>query len=96
MQGYGNVGSNVVSILNGYGCKIVGVTDVIGGGVFREDGLDPEALTAQLRRTGSVEGTPGCDSLSNEELIELDCDVLIPAAIENQITKANAGKIQAR
>ncbi|NLJ61020.1 MAG: Glu/Leu/Phe/Val dehydrogenase [Firmicutes bacterium] len=95
VQGYGNVGSNVVSILNGYGCKIVGVTDVIGG-VFREDGLDPEALTAQLRRTGSVEGTPGCDSLSNEELIELDCDVLIPAAIENQITKANAGKIQAK
>ena len=95
VQGYGNVGSNVVSILNGYGCKIVGVTDVMGG-VFCEAGLDPAAMTTQLRETGSVEGTPGTDSLSNAELIELDCDVLVPAAIENQITKANAGKVKAR
>lgn len=94
VQGYGNVGSSAVAILNSYGCKIIGVTDVIGG-VYREDGLDPEALTTQLRKTGSVEGTPGTDSLSNTELIELDCDVLVPAAIENQITQANAGKIQA-
>ncbi len=94
VQGYGNVGSNVVSILNGYGCKIVGVTDVMGG-VCRETGLDPEALTTQLRETGSVEGTPGTDSLSNAELIELDCDVLVPAAIESQITKANAGNVKA-
>jgi glutamate dehydrogenase/leucine dehydrogenase len=95
VQGYGNVGSNVVSILSSHGCKIVGVTDVVGG-VYREDGLDPEALTAHLRKTGSVEGTPGTDSLSNAGLIELDCDVLVPAAIENQITQANAGKIQAK
>ncbi len=95
VQGYGNVGSNVVSILHGYGCKIVGVTDVIGG-VYRETGLDPEAMTSQLKETGSVEGTPDTDSLSNAELIELDCDVLVPAAIENQITKANAGKVKAR
>jgi glutamate dehydrogenase/leucine dehydrogenase len=95
VQGYGNVGSNVVSILNGYGCKIVGVTDVIGG-VYCEAGLDPKAMTTQLRETGSVEGTPGTDSLSNAELIELDCDVLVPAAIENQITKANAGNVKAR
>lgn len=95
VQGYGNVGSNVVAILNSYGCKIVGVTDVMGG-VCREDGLDPEALTARLRETGSVDGTPGTDSLSNAELIELDCDVLVPAAIANQITKANAGKIRAK
>jgi glutamate dehydrogenase/leucine dehydrogenase len=66
------------------------------GGVFCEAGLDPAAMTTQLRETGSVEGTPGTDSLSNAELIELDCDVLVPAAIENQITKANAGKVKAR
>ena len=95
VQGYGNVGSNVVSILNSYGCKIVGVTDVVGG-VCCEDGLNPEALTTQLTETGSVEGTPGTDNLSNAELMELDCDVLVPAAIENQITQANAGKIRAK
>jgi len=95
VQGYGNVGSSAVATLSSYGCKIVGVTDVMGG-VYCEDGLDPEALTAHLKKTGSVEGTPGTDSLSNAELIELDCDVLVPAAIENQITQANAGKIQAK
>ena len=95
VQGYGNVGSNVVSILNSYGCKIIGVVDVFGG-VYCEDGLNPEALTAQLKETGSVKDTPGTESLSNTELFELDCDVLVPAAIANQITQANADKIQAK
>lgn len=95
VQGYGNVGSNVVSILHSYGCKVIGVADVVGG-VYSEDGLDPKALTARLKETGSVEGTPGADSLSNAELLELDCDILVPAAIENQITAGNASRVKAK
>jgi len=95
VQGYGNVGAHLASILEGYGCKIVGVTD-IGGGCFCDAGLDPCALTAQLLETGSIDGTPGTDCLTNDELFELDCDVLVPAAVGNQITKANAGKIKAK
>ncbi|NLS45595.1 MAG: Glu/Leu/Phe/Val dehydrogenase [Firmicutes bacterium] len=95
VQGYGNVGLNAVSMLHDYGCKIVGVTDIMGG-VYCENGLDPKALTNQLEKTGSIEGTPGTDDLSNEDLFGLDCDVLIPAAIGNQITQDNAETIKAK
>ncbi len=96
IQGYGNVGSNTARILHkDYGCKIIAVTDVFGG-VYNPDGMDPEKLSEHMKKTGSVKGFPGSKDLSNAKLFELECDILIPAALENQITKENAGKIKAK
>jgi glutamate dehydrogenase/leucine dehydrogenase len=64
--------------------------------VFRGDGLDPERLGWHLRETGSIVGTPGTEPVTNEELLGLDCDVLVPAALEGQITGVNAGRVRAR
>ena len=95
IQGYGNVGSAAARALQRIGAKVIGITD-IGGGVFRGDGLDLDRLTWHLRETGSIAGAPGTESLSNRELLALDCDVLVPAALEGQITAANAHTIRAR
>jgi glutamate dehydrogenase (NAD(P)+) len=95
IQGYGNVGSSAARALQRLGARVIGITD-IGGGVFRGGGLDLDRLTWHLRETGSIAGTPGTEPLSNAELLALDCDVLVPAALEGQITSANAQTIRAR
>jgi glutamate dehydrogenase (NAD(P)+) len=95
IQGYGNVGSSAARALQRLGARVIGITD-IGGGVFRGGGLDLDRLTWHLRETGSIAGTPGTEPLSNAELLALDCDVLVPAALEGQITSANAHTIRAR
>jgi glutamate dehydrogenase (NAD(P)+) len=95
IQGFGNVGSAAARALARLGARIVAVTDV-SGGVFRGDGLDPERLDWRLRETGSIAGTPGAEPISNEELLGLDCDVLVPAALEGQITAVNATRVRTR
>ncbi|MEQ1907909.1 MAG: Glu/Leu/Phe/Val dehydrogenase [Vicinamibacterales bacterium] len=95
IQGFGNVGSVSADLLAGAGAKIVAVTDGHGG-VHNEKGLDIPTLLHYAKAQKTVEGFPGGDSLSNEELFGLDVDVLIPAALENQITEDNAPQIRAR
>ncbi|MBM4032732.1 MAG: Glu/Leu/Phe/Val dehydrogenase [Planctomycetes bacterium] len=96
VQGYGNAGS-FAAILGRqlYGARIVAVTDTQGG-VYSNDGLDPEAALEHKRRTGSVAGLPGTKPISNEEILELDVDILWPSAIENVLTGANAGRVKAK
>ncbi|HXF56895.1 MAG TPA: Glu/Leu/Phe/Val dehydrogenase [Actinomycetota bacterium] len=94
VQGFGKVGGGTVQLLHQQGCRIVGVSEY-GGGVYEPNGLSPERLSAWKRETGSLVGLPGAETVTNEELLELDCDVLIPAAVEGQITEKNADRIKA-
>jgi glutamate dehydrogenase (NAD(P)+) len=94
VQGFGNVGSNAAYYADKLGYKVVGVSDV-NGGIYNARGLDIQALRAYVAETGSVRGFGGGDMVTNSELLELPCDVLIPAAMEGQITESNAGRIQA-
>jgi glutamate dehydrogenase (NAD(P)+) len=96
VQGFGNVGSNAARILHDeLGAKIVAISDVKGG-IYRADGLNLPKVEEHAKATGSVVGFPGAKDISNEELLETKADILIPAALENQITAKNADKIQAR
>jgi glutamate dehydrogenase (NAD(P)+) len=95
VQGFGNVGSVSADLLAKAGARIVGVTDWKGG-VFNKKGLDIPALLDYAGRNHTVQGFPGGEPLTNDELFKLDLDVLIPAALENQITMANAPDIRAK
>ena len=96
IQGYGNVGSFAHYLAhNLLGLKVVAVSDEFGA-IYSAHGLDPAVVSAQMRRTGKVGGTPGSEEIGNSQLLELPVDILIPAAIENQLTGANADRIQAR
>ncbi|HMA60564.1 MAG TPA: Glu/Leu/Phe/Val dehydrogenase [Halanaerobiales bacterium] len=95
VQGYGNAGSFSAKFLNELGCKIVAANDSKGG-IYCEDGFDPVEVAKHKDETGSVKGFEGCEEISNQELLTMDVDVLVPAALENQITKDNANDIKAR
>jgi glutamate dehydrogenase (NAD(P)+) len=95
IQGFGNVGSWAARVLHERGAKLVAVSDVKGG-VRSPEGLDVRALLAHLRQRGSVAGFPGTDAVSNAELLTLDVDVLIPAALGGVLTKENAKDVRAR
>ena len=95
VQGFGNVGSVAVKELANIGVKVIGVSDRTGGFVD-EKGLPVEKLLELADKNHSLEGCPYGDKISNEEVLELKCDVLVPAALEMQITKANAAKIHCR
>ena len=95
VQGFGNVGRTAARLLQDAGATVVAVSDSRGG-IHRDRGLDIRGVQEHKREAGEVGGFPGADPVSNEELLELDCDVLIPAALGNQITEANAGRIRAR
>ena len=109
IQGFGNAGSHMAELLHGAGYTVVAVSDSHGG-IYSEDGLDPVRIEKYKKQTGSVTGEycegSVCDTakmkmdnvkqVSNEELLELKCDILIPAALDNVITKKNAGKIHAK
>jgi glutamate dehydrogenase (NAD(P)+) len=95
IQGFGNVGSVSATLLSEIGASIVGVTDWKGG-VYNPSGLDIDKLLVYAEEEKTVEGFPGGEPLTNEQLFELDVDILIPAALENQITTQNAPKIRAR
>ncbi len=97
IQGFGNAGSNCAILADEHlpGSKVVAVSDSKGG-IYNPDGLDVAAVSAHKAKTGSVIGFPGTKSVSNEEILELPCDLLIPAALENQITGENAARVQAK
>jgi glutamate dehydrogenase (NAD(P)+) len=95
VQGFGNVGSVSADLLAKQGAKIVAVTDWKGG-IFNDKGLDIPALLAYSQQHRTIDGFPGGDAISNDRLFALDVDVLIPAALENQITSENAPTIRAR
>lgn len=95
VQGFGNVGSVVVKELASLGVKIIGVSDRTGG-FFDERGLPVERLIELADKNHSLEGFPYGEKISNAELLELKCDILIPAALEMQITKENAHRLQCR
>ena len=96
VQGFGNAGSVVAKILQyELGANVIAVSDSQGG-ILAPGGLDLRAVEAHKHQTGSVVGFPGAQALSNAELLETKCDVLVPAALENQLTKANADKVQAK
>jgi glutamate dehydrogenase/leucine dehydrogenase len=95
VQGYGNVGWNAAKIAYDLGSKIVAVSDSMGG-ICAPNGLNPYAVYEHKTKTGSVIDYKESESISNEEILETKCDILIPAALENQITKANADKIKAK
>jgi glutamate dehydrogenase (NAD(P)+) len=95
IQGFGNVGYNAAEILHDDGCKIIAVSDSKGG-VYNASGLDPRAVMKYKEQNGTVYGYPEGDKVTNEELLELDCTILIPAALENVITSRNADRIKAK
>ncbi|MCD6382735.1 MAG: Glu/Leu/Phe/Val dehydrogenase, partial [Candidatus Hydrothermae bacterium] len=96
IQGYGNAGSfGAILAKELFGSKIVAVSDSRGG-IYSEKGLDPHAVLEHKRKTGSVVDFPGTTPITNEELLELDVTVIVPAALENVITAENAPRIKAR
>jgi glutamate dehydrogenase (NAD(P)+) len=95
IQGFGNSGSNAARLLSQEGARIIAVSDS-GGGVHNPEGLDLAAVMLHKADTGSVVGSPGTRNITNAELLAVDCDVLIPAALENQIRADNAHAVRAR
>ena len=95
VQGYGNVGSVTALSLARYGAKVIAVSDVRGG-IYNREGLDLWKVEKHVAETKTVVGFPDSEPISNDELLLLPCDILVPAAMERQITADNAGRIQCR
>jgi glutamate dehydrogenase/leucine dehydrogenase len=95
VQGFGNAGQYAAQLLEEQGAKVIAVSDSKGG-VYNKNGIQIGALRKHKEKKGSVVGFPESKSISNEEVLETDCTILIPAALENQITKKNAPKISAK
>jgi glutamate dehydrogenase/leucine dehydrogenase len=95
VQGFGNAGAHFARLAAEGGARLVAVSDSAGG-ILAANGLDVAKVLAHKRKTGSVVGFKGSKRLTNEELLEVDCDVLVPAALENQITRRNAARIRAK
>jgi len=95
VQGFGNVGSVAADLLEKEGLIIVGMSDKTGG-VYNAKGIPVAGAVAWLRANRFLEGFPGGDPVSNEQILEMEADVLVPAALENVITRKNAGNIRAK
>jgi glutamate dehydrogenase (NAD(P)+) len=95
VQGFGNAGQYSAQFLEEQGAKVIAVSDS-NGGVSNKDGIQVGALRKHKEKKGSVVGFPGTRPISNEDLVEMGCTILVPAALENQITSKNAGKINAK
>ena len=95
VQGFGNAGSIAAKLISELGTKVIAVSDSQGG-IFSSNGLDPDAVIKHKKETGSVLGFAGSEDITNEELLIIDCDVLIPAALENSITEKNAADVKAK
>lgn len=95
IQGFGNAGMNFARIVSEWGYKVVAVSDSKGG-VYNADGLKVDELISVKKETGSVVNVAGCENITNDELLLLDVDVLVPAALENQITSENAHLVKAK
>jgi glutamate dehydrogenase (NAD(P)+) len=95
VQGYGNVGWHSARLLHDeMGCKIIAVSDSTGG-IMNKKGLDPIKVYEHKRRTGTVMECPRSVCISNEDLLEIECDILVPAALDDAINETNADRIQA-
>lgn len=95
IQGFGNVGSWTARTMSERGARVVAVSDVTGG-IYSSNGIDPRGLNRYMKENGTVLGYPGSDQISNDELLTLDVDILVPAAMEGQITKHNADQVKAK
>ncbi|HEV8523500.1 MAG TPA: Glu/Leu/Phe/Val dehydrogenase [Terriglobales bacterium] len=95
VQGFGNVGSNAARLMHEHGYKIIGIGE-IDGGLYNKNGIDVDALLEYRQRYNTLAGFPGAEPFDPQELLVTDCDVLIPAAIENVITSQNAGNVKAK
>jgi len=95
VQGFGNVGAIGAQLLQELGCTVIAASDTRGG-IYNPKGLNVEDVMCHKRETGTVVGYPGTDTVTNKELLELDCEVLVPAALENEITQATADRVKAR
>ncbi len=95
IQGYGNAGSYAGELIQALGAKVIAANDSKGA-AYNPGGIDAVELAAYKSKTGSVKGFPGSKDISNDELLNLDCDILIPAALENQITSRNVNGVKAR
>ena len=95
IQGFGNVGSIAAVCLHGLGCRVIAASDTRGG-VRNDKGIDPQDLLRHKEQTGSVVGYRGTEPVSNEDLLELPCEILVPSALEGVITQDNAARIKAR
>ena len=95
IQGFGNVGSNAARLMHRQGYKIVGVS-TSRGGLYNRNGIDIDALSTHHKRNGTLIGFPGTEEMSSADLLLADCDILIPAAVENQITTRNADRVRAK
>ena len=95
VQGFGNVGWNAAKIAYDLGSKVVAVSDSVGG-IYSARGLNPYDVYKHKSKTGSVINYKGSQNITNEDVLEARCDILIPAALENQIKKTNADKVKAR
>jgi glutamate dehydrogenase (NAD(P)+) len=95
VQGFGNVGSVAARLLWREGCVVVGISDARGG-IANAAGIDVRELMSHVKETGTVAGFPGSEPISNAELLELPCDILVPAAVAGQVTVHNADRIRAR
>jgi len=95
VQGFGNVGANAARLFEEAGATVIALSD-ISGGVYNPDGVDVQAALALRDATGFIEGLAGTEPISNEDLLALECDILVPAALENQIRADNAERVRAR
>ncbi|MGA7367775.1 MAG: Glu/Leu/Phe/Val dehydrogenase [Nitrososphaeraceae archaeon] len=95
IQGFGNAGQFAASLLAEMGMKVIAVSDSKGS-IHNRDGIDVDSLRSHKLKNGTVAGFQGVGSIDDSELLEIDCTVLVPAALENQITRSNAGKVKAK
>lgn len=95
IQGFGNVGMYAAKLFAERGCKVVGISDVTGA-YYNADGIDIENAVAHVRKNHNLDGFKDGEKISNAELLETDCDVLVPAALEKVLTVENAGKVKAK
>jgi glutamate dehydrogenase/leucine dehydrogenase len=95
IQGYGKVGRSVAKVLREMGCIIIAISDSKGG-IFNQNGLDPFEVLEHKKRTGSVVDYKDSTFIANKDLLELDCTILIPAALENVLTEENAPRVKAK
>ncbi len=95
VQGFGNVGSISARLLHELGCTVIALSD-ISGGVYNPDGIDVHHALRYSKEHGSLKGLPNTEHVTNSELLTLPCDVLVPAALENQLTGRNATQVKAR
>lgn len=95
VQGFGNVGANAAELISELGARVVAISDSRGG-IYNPNGLDVRQVIRYKEETGGLEGFPESDAIAAEDALYIDCEILIPAALENSITAENAGKIKAK